>query len=240
LLLLLILLLGCGPERPAASEGASAAAAGARAREAEAEPAAGPREAEPSSLRIEQRGATLFLREAGPASGRPVLLLHGARFDSGTWQETGTLAFLAGRGDHALALDLPGYGESEPMPAGAVLSLADLIDALGLRRPVVVAPSMSGRFAFPLLLEAPEKVGGFVAVAPAGVDRFAGLLGEVRVPALVVWGAEDRVFPVAEADRLARALEGSRKVILPRASHACYLDDPAGFHEALASFLDAL
>ena len=38
---------------------------------------------------------------------------------------------------------------------------------------MLVFPSMSGGFAFPLLTSSPERVAGVVPVAPVGIESFA-------------------------------------------------------------------
>ena len=80
-------------------------------------------------------------------AGRAVVLRHGASFDAATWRKIGTLRALAQAGYRAYAVDLPGFGQSEPGPGGARTWLLALLDALGLQAPVIVSPSMSGRFA---------------------------------------------------------------------------------------------
>lgn len=179
-------------------------------------------------------GGRLHLLEAGPADGRAVLLLHGAAFHSGTWRDLGTIELLAGEGFRVVALDLPGFGESQQADG---FTLAAFLDEAGLERPVIVAPSMSGRFAFPLLVEQPQRVGGFVPVAPVGIDLYAERLADLDVPALIVWGEADSLFPVAKADELQRLLKGSRKVILEGAPHPAYLERTEEFHTALLEFL---
>jgi alpha-beta hydrolase superfamily lysophospholipase len=61
---------------------------------------------------IKVQGQNLFFRETRPGSGQPVrfsvLLLHGIRFSSETWQNLGTLQRLAEAGYRAVAIDLPG------------------------------------------------------------------------------------------------------------------------------------
>lgn len=42
-----------------------------------------------------------------------------------------------------------------------------------MRRPVLVSPSMSGRFALPFLLARGERLAGFVPVAPVGTKDYA-------------------------------------------------------------------
>lgn len=61
---------------------------------------------------IQVQGQALFFREAKPGGGQAarfsVLLLHGIRFSSETWQNLGTLHKLAEAGYRAVAIDLPG------------------------------------------------------------------------------------------------------------------------------------
>jgi abhydrolase domain-containing protein 14 len=191
-------------------------------------------------LSVEFEGHPVRGLVAGPEDGRPVLLLHGARFDSSTWRKLGTLESLAEAGYRALALDIPGHGRSPGWAFDRDAFLADLLPVLGLQRPVIVAPSMSGRVAFPLILRHPERVAGFVGIAPAGTERYAPLLSGSAVPALVVWGERDQVFPVAQAEQLAAGFDDASVVILPGARHPAYLDQSERFHRALLEFLAGL
>lgn len=185
-------------------------------------------------------GARVHTLSAGPEHGPVVLLLHGARFSSRTWRELGTLELLASKGMRAVAVDLPGYGRSEPSDVDPARLLSLLIPALGIQRPVVVAASMSGAYAYPLAESDPSSIAGLVAVAPAGTPEHAPRLAGKGVPLLVVWGGEDRIFPAAQADLLANSVEGSRKLVLEGASHPCYLDRPEEFHAALVEFVEAV
>ena len=63
---------------------------------------------------------------------------------------------------------------------------------LDIGRPVVLSPSRSGNLSFPLILDHPEKVSGYVPIAPVGVKQYASKLKESPVPALVVWGERDQ------------------------------------------------
>jgi abhydrolase domain-containing protein 14 len=189
------------------------------------------------SQRGEVGNVKLNWREAGPADGLPVLLLHGARFDSGTWEKLGTLARLASEGFHAIALDLPGFGESPSPPSGTRLDLEAFIAAQKLAPPVVLAPSMSGRFALPLVTAHPKSVAGFVAVAPVDLPAYEKALRQLALPTLIVWGDGDQVVPVAQARELHDWVKGSRLVILKGARHPCYLDRPDEFHAALIEFV---
>jgi pimeloyl-ACP methyl ester carboxylesterase len=53
-----------------------------------------------------------------------------------------------------------------------------------------------------------------------------------------VWGTEDAVFPVSDADLLQREISNSRVLLIEGAPHPCYLDNAEAFHEGLAAFLE--
>ena len=191
-------------------------------------------------VEMDFRGQRLHTLSGGPEGAPAVLLLHGAAFSSATWQELGTLDLLAGRGLRVVALDLPGYGKSQVGDLPSERLLEELLPALGLARPVIVAPSMSGACVFPFLAAHPERVAGFVAVAPAGVSEWAPKLAGCPVPALIVWGTADRVFPVEQAQSLLDAFKGATPLYLEGARHPAYLDATDAFHDALVEFLEAV
>ncbi len=185
-------------------------------------------------------GGSLHALEAGPSGAPCVLLLHGARFSAETWRASGTLEALARAGWRAVAVDLPGYGSSpaSATPPGELLGL--LLPALGVERAVVVSPSMSGAFSLPALSRAPRLFAGFVPVAPASREELRLAPDAPRVPTLVLWGADDAVFPAEEGRALASSIPGAQLALIEGAGHACYLDQPARFHELLLGFLAGL
>jgi pimeloyl-ACP methyl ester carboxylesterase len=185
---------------------------------------------------VEIEGQAIHGRAAGPNAGAAVLLLHGAAFDSGTWEKLGTLAVLANAGFRAVAVDLPGFGQSKGARLDPDRFLEQLLSALGLQHPVIISPSMSGRFSFPYVLAHPEGVAGFVPVAPAGAAQYTEQLHRSLVPALVVWGERDTVFPISQAQPLAHAFADGRVLVLPGARHPAYLDQPDLFHREVVAF----
>jgi len=64
-------------------------------------------------------------------------------------------------------------------------------------------------------------------------------LPEIKVPSLVVVGADDTPF-LAASDYMAAKIPGARKVVIPAAGHAVNIDQPQAFIEAVVPFLDGL
>jgi pimeloyl-ACP methyl ester carboxylesterase len=186
-------------------------------------------------------GATeVHARRAGDPSDPGVLLLHGARFSSADWEELGTLAALAGAGLHAVAVDLPGFGQSPPHETPEPEAfLGDLLSALELERPVLVSPSMSGRFSLPFAALHPERLAGLVPVGAVASAGDLEALAAVELPMLVVWGEQDEVIPLEQGRTLAAAMPSAALWIVLGASHACYLDAPEEFHARLIAFARA-
>jgi haloalkane dehalogenase len=69
------------------------------------------------------------------------------------------------------------------------------------------------------------------------LDPYAGCLRGLGVPALVVWGAQDRFAEVALAHRFHDELPGSELVIFDGAGHFVWEDEPEGATNALVRFL---
>ena len=86
-----------------------------------------------------------------------------------------------------------------------------LLDLLKIEKPVVVSPSMSGRYSLPLLTEIPEKVAGFVAVAPVAIKEYKDRSGSSTMPVLAIWGENDTLIPQTQADLLIRSVKTGRK-----------------------------
>jgi pimeloyl-ACP methyl ester carboxylesterase len=75
-------------------------------------------------------------------------------------------------------------------------------------------------------------------IGPAGQRfRVTGRLGEIQVPALVIWGLTDRLFPLRQALNAVRRLPAGRLAIIPGAGHVSHLDSHEEFIDALSPFI---
>ena len=74
------------------------------------------------------------------------------------------------------------------------------------------------------------------SVVPARPDQHA-LLGRITAPVLVVAGAEDATFPVAETRAMADSIPGSSFTVLDRIAHLAALEDPPRVNNLLEAFL---
>lgn len=127
--------------------------------------------------------------------GPPIVLFHGYADSADTWRLT--LERLGRRGQRALAIDLPGFGESDPLLAGPVLPQYDAFAEAAIEMAAaeggdvfVAGNSLGGCVALRAGERADLPVGGIVPVAPAGLDM-------------------PRWFSVIERDLVIRGLLGS-------------------------------
>ena len=192
---------------------------------------------EVESLWAEVAGARVHYLLTGPTDGRPVLLLHGARYEAETWRKIGTLALLAQAGFRVYALDLPGYGRSFNQEVDTETWLIQFLLELEIKKPVVVSPSMSSLYSMPLVIAAPPRTSGYVAIAPIGIKQYQDRFKRILVPVLALWGADDKMVPRTFQNMLADGVPFGTKVTIPAAGHAPYLDQPEKFHEVLLKFL---
>lgn len=157
-------------------------------------------------------GLTLRVLEAGPSSGRPVLLLHGWAISAYLWRHN--IAALAARGFRVYAPDLPGHGLSDaPTTRGSYTlgamtgRVALLLDALGVERAPVVAQSMGGRIALELARRHGARVERLAFFGPVGfgdipparafapfLPSLSGALLSLLIPRRLVKVVQRRVY----------------------------------------------
>jgi pimeloyl-ACP methyl ester carboxylesterase len=102
--------------------------------------------------------------------GAPLVFMHGA---GGLTEDSPFLAALARRW-HVFAPLLPGYGDSEGAEdlrdmLAVTLHSFDVVDALGLDRPMLVGHSMGGMIAAEMATVAPREVERLGLIAAAGL-----------------------------------------------------------------------
>ena len=72
---------------------------------------------------------------------------------------------------------------------------------------------------------------------PLWETGFARRLGEIAHPTLIVWGEEDRVFPLAVGEELQRTIKESSLVRIPNAGHIPQWERPDLANRAMIDFL---
>ncbi|MEU2258570.1 alpha/beta fold hydrolase [Nocardia xishanensis] len=126
------------------------------------------------TVRVTVDGVGVRVRVRGPVTAPPLLLLHGIGRSLEDWQAAQDL--LADR-FHVIAMDLPGFGFTEPLPTRPDLrsfarAAYDVLDALGEPRPVtVLGNSLGGAVAMTMATTTPSRVAGLVLVCSAGFGR---------------------------------------------------------------------
>lgn len=167
-------------------------------------------------LRLDTPYGQLAALRMGEADAMPVLALHGWLDNAASFVPLA--AHL--RGIDLVALDLPGHGRSDHLPASAEYSLPgtvhtvlDAADALGWERFAVLGHSMGAAIGSILAAAAPERVSRFVAIEALGAlaDAEAHTTRRLRdavVARRALRGKALRVFPDVDTAVRARMQAG--------------------------------
>jgi pimeloyl-ACP methyl ester carboxylesterase len=209
---------------------------------------------EPGRLRfrtVATAGPRLSIMEAG--TGPPVVALHGLGGTKGSFLPT--VAALSS-GFRVIAVDLPGFGDSEK-PIGAAYDaryfarvVVDLLDALALERVHLIGNSLGGRIALEIGLRDPARLARLALLAPSLAWRrdrpWAPLLRLTRpelglvqlAPRTLVDAIVRRVIPGADDGWAAAGVDEFLRAYLTPAGRAAfyaaarqiYLEEPDGEH----------
>lgn len=148
------------------------------------------------------RGAAVrgrHVRYVDVGTGRPVVLVHG---QGGAWQWWLRVIPALARHARVIALDLAGFGASEPVAAGDVFSeqvatITGLLDELRLARATIVGHSMGGLVSLKVACEHPSRVDGLMLI-DSGSDN----IGPARLRAILLgFRLFDRVFRFSAVPR---------------------------------------
>jgi pimeloyl-ACP methyl ester carboxylesterase len=146
-------------------------------------------------------GERVRVVEAGPVGGPAVILLHGWGASAYNFREI--LPALGAAGLRAVAPDLRGHGWSETnipacaWSAGSMSAWVEkVLDALGVRRCVLVGQSIGGAVALDAAAQLPERVRALVLLAPIGFTPVRRIRF-VRAPLIRWWRPTSRRWMVS-------------------------------------------
>ncbi len=163
------------------------------------------------TLEVDVAGVAVRCHVAGPDDAPPIVLVHGAGTDASgvSWKR----AFPALAGSYrVIAPDLPGYGESDPVPRNVTPTtdfyvgvLDALLEELNVVEATLVGISKGGAIALGYTLDYPNRVSQLVLVASYGLgDQLPGgrrAAVMVKIPKLLElsWWAMKRSRKVTES-----------------------------------------
>ena len=89
-----------------------------------------------------------------------------------------------------------------------------------------------------VLKEDPKSLSFGIKSIDTGRKENHAVLKKIKgVPALIIAGEEDTVWPPEEAQKVADAIEGSQLVVVPGAGHLAARDRPDAVNESIEAFL---
>jgi abhydrolase domain-containing protein 14 len=172
----------------------------------------------------------------------PVLLLHGAKFSSSTWDKTGTVQALVTAGFSVYTVDLPGYGRSEgkvDAPLREVF-LRGLIIKLKLQKPFIISPSMSGTFSVPYVRDYPDELSGYMPIAATKLKTIQAETWNTvanKTWIMYVYGEKDVEIGAPGAKFFEKA-PNVDIFMMKQGTHPCYLDKPKQFNQKMLKWLN--
>ncbi|MBK5230322.1 MAG: alpha/beta fold hydrolase [Thermoleophilia bacterium] len=115
-------------------------------------------------------GRAVNFAQYGDPAAPPLVLIHGL---AGCWQNWLENIPALAADFNVIAVDLPGFGESESPPEeislpGYAQTVIGLLDLLGIERAAIIGNSMGGQTAAQTAIDFPDRTGRLILVSPAG------------------------------------------------------------------------
>ena len=152
----------------------------------------------PHTFDAQVRGRVVRYVDVG--AGPSVVLIHG---QGGSWQWWLRVIPAISRRARVIAIDLAGFGGSEPISSGDVFdehvaTVIGLLDHLRLAATTIVGHSMGGLLSLKIASDHPDRVAGLMLIG-AGSES----IGRVRLAAILAgFRLFDRVFGIAAVPRV--------------------------------------
>ena len=140
----------------------------------------------------------------------------------------------------------------EPVMAWGRIAMIAGARSTAEKRMAILRPRLR-HLIFSMLVRHPSRISAemlWELSAGAGRSAFAAALGamleydfrerlsEIRVPTLIVWGKNDMLVPVADAEEYERAIPGARRVVLDETGHISMVERPRTVNRLLLEFAD--
>lgn len=178
-------------------------------------------------------GQILHAVDASKPNRQVALMIHGW---SSSWYAISPLIGLLSQRFRVIAIDLPGYGKSPPLPRRITITeyvefLADFIEKVSDGPVVLVGNSMCGMISITLAMKHPALVECMVLLSPTITGRLSNFINTIIAPvflierfllgSLLVFGVEkavvcitDRIMrPVSFAERSGITLEDYKRLM---------------------------
>ncbi|MEA4902238.1 alpha/beta hydrolase [Desulfitobacterium sp.] len=168
-----------------------------------------------------------------------VVLLHGKKFTADDWENIGLLDALDRAGFKVIALNLPGYGNSEPLKSNIMLAdfLAGFMHQLNIDSFHLIGPSFSGEISIQFALGYGSRLETLTLIDSVGVDQYEQRLQDIMTQTLIVWGKKDEIAPYRYALTLHEKLPSSTLYTFEDLGHTCYFEDSQTFTKILLPHL---
>jgi len=182
-------------------------------------------------------GGVYYYHETG--GNKSILLLHGYSFNSLVWDKMGLIQTLKDMNYNVFALDVPGFPKSINHFNLSDNDFAEFLNyfiknVIG-NAPVLMGSSASGYLALKFAESYSNRLRSVVVVAPVRLNSVE--LSRITIKILGMWGGNDNISDPKEGERLLKECRNAQVIILENAGHACYLDRPIEFNEAISNFL---